>query len=306
MAKAPANPGLKHHHRKQIVSQQNISDMKVPFTKMQGLGNDFMVLDLVTRPIRLNREQIRRLADRHFGIGFDQLLQIEPPSSADVDFDYRIFNADGNEVEHCGNGARCFARFVHDRGLTDRNPIRVKTVKRVLELALQPDGQVTVDMGRPMFNPADIPLRASENALVYRRTVELDGQALEVEFSALSMGNPHAVLIVEDVARAPVEKLGMALGAHPDFPEGVNVGFMEIENRSRVKLRVFERGVGETLACGTGACAAVAAGRSRDLLDESVVLSLTGGELRVSWNRETDPVMMTGPASTVFEGSIEL
>ncbi|MCB1671700.1 MAG: diaminopimelate epimerase [Gammaproteobacteria bacterium] len=280
--------------------------MKVPFTKMQGLGNDFMVLDLVTRPIRLNREQIRRLADRHFGIGFDQLLQIEPPSSADVDFDYRIFNADGNEVEHCGNGARCFARFVHDRGLTDRNPIRVKTVKRVLELALQPDGQVTVDMGRPMFNPADIPLRASENALVYRRTVELDGQALEVEFSALSMGNPHAVLIVEDVARAPVEKLGMALGAHPDFPEGVNVGFMEIENRSRVKLRVFERGVGETLACGTGACAAVAAGRSRDLLDESVVLSLTGGELRVSWNRETDPVMMTGPASTVFEGSIEL
>ena len=280
--------------------------MLVPFTKMQGLGNDFVVLDLVTNQVQLTTEQIRLLADRHFGIGFDQLLQIEPPSSSDVDFDYRIFNADGREVEHCGNGARCFARFIHDHGLSDRNPLRVKTVSRVLELESHSDGQVTVDMGRPIFNPADIPLRATEQAITYRRTLEISGASLEVEFSALSMGNPHAVLIVDDVESAPVREVGKALGAHPDFTDGVNVGFMEIENRKQVKLRVFERGAGETLACGTGACAAVVAGRVRDLLDASVVLSLRGGSLTVTWQSDESPVLMTGPATKVFEGRIEI
>jgi len=280
--------------------------MLVPFTKMQGLGNDFLVLDLVTNQVQLTTDQIRQLADRHFGIGFDQLLQIESPSSTDVDFDYRIFNADGREVEHCGNGARCFARFVHDHGLSDLNPIRVKTVSRILELELHPDGQVTVDMGRPIFNPADIPLRATEPASTYRRTLEIAGSTLDVEFSALSMGNPHAVLIVDDVESAPVAEIGTALGSHPDFPAGVNVGFMEIKNRKQVKLRVFERGVGETLACGTGACAAVVAGRARDLLDSSVVLTLRGGDLAVSWPTDDSPVLMTGPATTVFEGRIEI
>jgi diaminopimelate epimerase len=280
--------------------------MLVPFTKMQGLGNDFMVLDLVSNQFSLTAAQIRQLSDRHFGIGFDQLLQIEPPSSAEVDFDYRIFNADGEEVEHCGNGARCFARFVHDHGLTDRNPVRVKTVSRILELELKPDGQVTVDMGRPIFNPADIPFRAAEQASTYRRQLQIGGTTLEVEFSALSMGNPHAVLIVDDVESAPVAEIGKMLGSHPDFPEGVNVGFMEIKNRHQVKLRVFERGVGETLACGTGACAAVAAGCDRGLLDASVELALRGGDLSVSWQSESGAMRMTGPAVNVFEGRVEI
>ena len=280
--------------------------MLVPFTKMQGLGNDFVILDLVTNKVQLTPGQIRQLADRHFGIGFDQLLQIEPPDSPDVDFNYRIFNADGQEVEHCGNGARCFAAFVHEHGLSDRNPIRVKTVSRILELDLHPDGQVSVDMGRPIFNPADIPLRAADQASTYQRTLEINGTSLDVEFSALSMGNPHAVLVVDDVESAPVEEVGRALGSHPDFPAGVNVSFMEINNRKQVKLRVFERGVGETLACGTGACAAVVAGRARDLLDASVVLILRGGDLTVSWPADDGSVLMTGPATTVFEGRIEL
>jgi len=280
--------------------------MLVPFTKMQGLGNDFLVLDRVNNDVQLSVDQIRRLADRHFGVGFDQLLQIEPPSSPDVDFDYRIFNADGQEVEHCGNGARCFARYVHDRGMTRHNPVRVKTLNRILDLKINPDGQVTVNMGRPIFNPADIPFRASEAATTYRRTLQYDGESLDVEFSALSMGNPHAVLVVDDVERTAVEKIGRLLGSHPDFPRGVNVGFMEVENRKRVKLRVFERGVGETLACGTGACAAMVAGRNRDLLDASVVLALRGGDLTVAWEQEDSPVLMTGPADTVFEGSFEI
>ena len=280
--------------------------MIVPFSKMQGLGNDFLVVDLVTNKVKLSSAQIQRLSDRHFGVGFDQLLQIEPPSSPDVDFDYRIFNADGQEVEHCGNGARCFARYVHDHGLSDRNPLRVKTVNQILELKLRSDGQVTVDMGRPIFNPADIPLRADAQAPTYQRTLEIDGTALEVEFSALSMGNPHAVLIVDNVDTAPVTEVGSALGMHEDFPEGANVGFMEIENRNRVKLRVFERGVGETLACGTGACAAVVAGRISGLLDAEVVLALRGGDLIVNWQSQDSTVLMTGPATAVFEGKIEL
>ena len=280
--------------------------MLVPFTKMQGLGNDFMVIDLITNQLNLTSAQIRKLSDRHFGVGFDQLLQIEAPSSPDVDFDYRIFNADGEEVEHCGNGARCFARFVNDRGLSDRNPIRVKTVSRILELELHPDGQVTVNMGRPIFNPADIPFKAAEPASTYQRQLQIGGSSREIEFSALSMGNPHAVLIVDDIDLAPVAEIGTMLGLHPDFPEGVNVGFMEIDNRQRVKLRVFERGVGETLACGTGACAAMAAGHDRGLLDSSVVFALRGGDLSVSWERDSGAILMRGPAVTVFEGRVEI
>jgi len=280
--------------------------MLVPFTKMQGLGNDFMVIDLITNQLNLTSAQIRKLSDRHFGVGFDQLLQIEAPSSPDVDFDYRIFNADGEEVEHCGNGARCFARFVHDHGLSDRNPIRVQTVSRILELELHPDGQVTVNMGRPIFNPADIPFKAAEPASTYRRQLQIGDASREIEFSALSMGNPHAVLIVDDIDLAPVAEIGKMLGVHPDFPEGVNVGFMEIDNRQRVKLRVFERGVGETLACGTGACAAMAAGHDRGLLDSSVVFALRGGDLSVSWERDSGAILMRGPAVTVFEGRVEI
>ena len=280
--------------------------MVVSFTKMHGLGNDFMVLDQVTSPVQLTAQQIQQLADRHFGVGFDQLLLVEPPASADVDFNYRIYNADGIEVEHCGNGARCFARYVHDNGLTTSNPIRVKTVNRVLELILEEDGQVTVDMGRPSFDPADIPLKAAHPAPLYQRRVTVGGIGHDLEFSALSMGNPHAVLVVDDVDSFPVGPVGSALGSHADFPEGVNVGFMELQDRNRVKLRVYERGAGETLACGTGACAAVAAGCHRGLLDGKVTLQLRGGELTVSWHQGDSPILMTGPATTVFQGRLEL
>ena len=273
---------------------------------MHGLGNDFMVLDLVSNDINLTRDQIRKLADRHFGVGFDQLLQIEPPSSTDVDFNYRIFNADGNEVEHCGNGARCFAMFVQQQGLSDKNPLRVKTVNGVLELKINEDGGVTVNMGAPRFDTADIPFNNPEKALTYSRTLIDNGTQITVEFSALSVGNPHAVLLVDDVDSAPVERIGKLLGNHPDFTEGVNVGFVQIVSRSEIRLRVFERGAGETLACGTGACAAVVAGRTRGLLDETVLTNLQGGKLSISWCLGDSPVLMTGPASTVFKGSIEI
>ena len=280
--------------------------MLIPFTKMQGLGNDFMVLDLVSNNISLSNDQVRQLADRHFGVGFDQLLQIEPPSSPDVDFDYRIFNADGNEVEHCGNGARCFAVFVQQTGLTHKNPIRVKTINGVLELDINADGQVTVNMGAPLFEPVKIPFNCSEKALTYSRTLIQNNEEIGIEFAAVSMGNPHAVVLVEDVDNAEVERVGKLLGSHPDFPEGVNVGFMQVVDRKTIKLRVFERGVGETLACGTGACAAVVAGCARGLLDDTVLTQLKGGELIISWGQNSSPVLMTGPASSVFEGSIEV
>ena len=280
--------------------------MQFPFTKMHGLGNDFVVLDLVSNTIELSAEQIRLLADRHLGIGFDQLLQILPPSDEKVDFDYRIFNADGDEVEHCGNGARCFAKFVTDKGLTDKNPITVKTVNRILSLHLNENGDVTVDMNRPVFDPDQIPFVTESAAMTYCGSLLVNGSEQEVEFSALSVGNPHAVIIVENIDSAAVKDIGIVLGSHPDFPEGCNVGFMQILDRSNIKLRVYERGAGETLACGTGACAAVVAGCLQGLLNDTVTVNLHGGQLTINWQGEDSPVLMTGPATTVYEGTIQL
>ncbi|MCH2324218.1 MAG: diaminopimelate epimerase [Pseudomonadales bacterium] len=280
--------------------------MKLPFTKMHGLGNDFMVLDLTSGEIELSAEQIRRLSHRQFGIGFDQLLQIKSPSSLDVDFDYRIYNADGDEAEHCGNGARCLAKFVYDNGLSDKNPLAVKTLNRILFLDTNENGEVTVDMGSPDFEPANIPFQTDQEAQLYTLSIELAGISRDLEFVALSMGNPHAVISVEDLANTAVKDIGEAVGKHPDFPEGVNVGFMQILSHNEINLRVYERGAGETLACGTGACAAVAAGRLLEQLDDKVKVNLTGGQLTVSWQRSESPVLITGPATTVYEGTIEI
>ncbi|HXF67365.1 MAG TPA: diaminopimelate epimerase [Burkholderiales bacterium] len=276
--------------------------MKLKFTKMHGLGNDFVVLDALARPIHLSREQLRLIADRHFGIGCDQILLVEPPRTPDTEFYYRIFNADGGEVEQCGNGARCFLRYVRDRGLTTRGEIRVGTRAGVIVPRLEEDGQVTVNMGVPEFEPARIPFDAPERALTYE--LEVDGRALEV--SALAIGNPHAVQLVPDVERAPVASQGPRIERHPRFPQGANAGYMQVLDRRRVRLRVYERGVGETLSCGTGACAAAVVGIQRGLLERQVVVATRGGELGISWAGEGEPVMMTGPAATVFEGEIEI
>ena len=280
--------------------------MKLPFTKMHGLGNDFIVLDLRSGEIELSAEQIRRLSHRQLGIGFDQLLQIKSPSSLDVDFDYRIYNADGDEAEHCGNGARCLAKFVYDNGLSNKNPLAVKTLNRILFLDTNENGEVTVDMGSPDFEPANIPFQTDQEAQLYTLSIELAGISRDLEFVALSMGNPHAVISVEDLANTAVKDIGEAVGKHPDFPEGVNVGFMQILSHNEINLRVYERGAGETLACGTGACAAVAAGRLLEQLDNKVKVNLTGGQLTVSWQRSESPVLITGPATTVYEGTIEI
>ena len=276
--------------------------MRLKFTKMHGLGNDFVVLDATRAPLALDRDQLRFLADRHFGIGCDQILQIEPPRSPDTDFYYRIFNADGGEVEQCGNGARCFVRFVREQGLTDKTEIRVGTQSGVIVPKLEADGRVTVDMGVPQFEPARIPFLAERRALTYQ--LEVGGAAIEI--SALSMGNPHAVQLVKDVDAAPVLTQGPAIEAHARFPQRVNAGYTQIIDRGRIKLRVYERGAGETLACGTGACAAVVAGIQRNLLDDSVVVATRGGDLGISWQGEGKPVLMTGPAVTVFSGEVEL
>jgi len=275
---------------------------KLHFTKMHGLGNDFMVVDAISQPFRLRPEMIRKLSDRNFGIGFDQLLVVEPPGLPDVDFRYRIFNSDGSEVEQCGNGARCFARFVRDRQLTNKRVIRVQTAGGVIELRVERNGRVTVDMGVPELNPPAIPFAADSRKTVY--TVEVDGQT--VELTAVSMGNPHGVLLVDDVKTAPVETLGPLLEKHPRFPSRANIGFLEIRDRGHARLRVFERGAGETLACGSGACAAVVAGRLRGLLDERVEVELDGGSLAIEWPGEGAAVMMEGPAATVFEGELRL
>lgn len=280
--------------------------MLVPFTKMHGLGNDFVVLDLVSNHFTLTPEHVRYLADRHFGVGCDQVLVIEPPSDPSVDFNYRIFNIDGEEVEHCGNGARCFATYVHDKGLTTKNPVLVRTVNRVLELAIDSDGMVSVDMGRPEFEPAMIPFVSDNTATQYERRVTVNGKELTLQFSALSMGNPHAVLIVEDLDNSAVTDIGRALGSHPDFPAGVNVGFMQIVSPDEIRLRVYERGSGETQACGTGACAAVVTGCLLGRLNGTVKVNLRGGQLRIDWQQGDAPVIMTGPTTTVFEGTIEL
>ena len=276
--------------------------MKLKFTKMQGLGNDFVMLDATRSPIELSREELRRIADRHFGIGCDQILQVEKPRAPDTDFYYRIFNADGGEVEQCGNGARCFVRFVHDAGLTDKREIRVGTLSGVIVPRLESDGQVTVDMGVPEFAPARIPFEATQRAATY--PLEVGGKTIEV--SALSMGNPHAVQVVPDVERAPVVTEGAALEKHARFPQRVNAGYMEVIDRGHIRLRVYERGAGETLACGTGACAAVVAGIGRGLLDSPVTVTTRGGDLGISWQGEGTPVSMTGPAVAVFAGEIEL
>jgi diaminopimelate epimerase len=277
--------------------------MKLKFTKMHGLGNDFVVLDATAQPIALDVAQLRLIADRHFGVGCDQILQVEPARDAQTDFYYRIFNADGGEVEQCGNGARCFVRYVHERGLTLKREIRVGTASGVIVPRLEADGQVTVDMGVPQFEPRDIPFDAPARALTYH----LEVGKRTVEVSVISMGNPHAVRIVRDARTAPVADEGPLIEAHPRFPRRVNAGFMEVVDEHRIRLRVYERGAGETLACGTGACAAVVAGVTRGALDPAgVTVETRGGELVISWAGEGRPVMMTGPAVTVFEGEIEL
>ncbi|MEJ2685953.1 MAG: diaminopimelate epimerase [Gammaproteobacteria bacterium] len=276
--------------------------MELAFTKMHGLGNDFVVIDAIAQQVELTTAQVRLLADRRRGVGCDQVLLVERPTRPDAEFRYRIFNADGGEVEQCGNGARCFARFVRDRGLTASDRMTVETRAGLIELNLEPDGQVTVDMGAPQLEPADIPFQAPGRAVTY--PLEVDGRDLKI--SAVSMGNPHAVLRVDSVDTAPVAELGPKVEHHRRFPRRTNVGFMEVVDAGHIRLRVFERGAGETQACGTGACAAVVAGRLQGLLAETVSVSLPGGDLMVSWQSEGTPVMMTGPATCVFEGRIQL
>lgn len=276
--------------------------MELKFTKMHGLGNDFMVVDAISQRVSLDETQIRRLADRHFGIGFDQLLLVEASDRPDSRFRYRIFNANGGEVEQCGNGARCFGLFVRARGLTDASRIPVHTSTGLIELLVHDDETVTVDMGAPRLEPEDIPFEAGVRAAHY--ALEVEGTTYDI--GAVSMGNPHAVLTVPDVDAAPVETLGPAIAAHSRFPRRVNVGFMQVVDRTRIRLRVFERGAGETLACGSGACAAVVIGRVQGLLNETVTTRLRGGDLVVSWAGDDQPVLMKGPATFVFEGTIQL
>ena len=276
--------------------------MLVHFTKMHGLGNDFVVIDAIHQEVSLDADQVRYLADRHLGIGCDQVLLILPASSDKADFGYRIYNADGGEVEQCGNGARCFARFVRDKGLVDKTSICVETISGLIELAFREDGMVSVDMGLPRFDPADVPFEASEPALLN----ELDAGGKPYKIAIVSMGNPHAVLMVKDIDKAPVETLGPLIESHPRFPERVNVGFMQVLDNTHIRLRVHERGAGETRACGTGACAAVVSGQRLGLLANDVDVSLQGGDLVISWGGGDNTVHMTGPATSVFEGRIEI
>jgi diaminopimelate epimerase len=276
--------------------------MRLEFTKMHGLGNDFVVIDCITQRACLETYQIKQIADRHFGVGFDQLLLVEPPSRPDVDFCYRIFNADGSEVQQCGNGARCFARFVRDRKLTRKSKLVVETASGIIELNIAPNGWVRVNMGVPRLEPAEIPFIAEQRALTY--PIEVANRIVEI--SAVSMGNPHAVILVDDVDTAPVREIGRPLESHARFPERVNVGFLQIIDRNNARLRVFERGTGETLACGTGTCAAVVAGIQQGLLDERVRVQLRGGELDIRWQGEGHPVWMTGPTARVFDGVLRM
>ena len=268
------------------------------FTKMQGLGNDFVVVDATKSPFSLTPSQIRTLADRRFGVGCDQVLVVEPATSRDNDFRYRIFNADGGEVEQCGNGARCFVIFVRERGLTSKREIRVETAGGLIVPSLADDGEVVVEMGMPRFRPDEIPFTGGRGAIVE----PLDVEGSIVEISAVSMGNPHAVQVVNDVDRAPVTTQGPLIEHHVRFPHRVNAGYMQVVDRANIRLRVWERGVGETLACGTGACAAVVAGVRRGLLDTQVRVVTRGGALTISWRGDSQPVMMKGAATKVFEG----
>ena len=276
--------------------------MLLRFTKMHGLGNDFMVVDLISQRVHLSPEQIRYLGNRNTGVGFDQLLLVETPQSPDVDFRYRIFNSNGTEVEHCGNGARCFAKFVHDQRLTGKRDISVQTSNGRIMLKMRDDHAVGVDMGEPVLQPDQVPFEATTQAPSY--SLEQDGH--NYTLGVVSMGNPHAVLVVDDVASAPVFELGSKLEQHPRFPNKANIGFMQIVDRNTIKLRVFERGVGETKACGTGACAAVVVGQQQGLLDTKVTTQLTGGNLAIQWQGPGHHLFMDGPATHVYEGQIKL
>ncbi|CAB1274311.1 diaminopimelate epimerase [Candidatus Nitrosacidococcus tergens] len=276
--------------------------MDIAFTKMQGLGNDFVVINTISQPISLTSTQIKYIADRRLGIGCDQVLLITPPPSSQVDFGYRIFNQDGGEVEQCGNGARCFAHFIHHHDLSNKNILRVATKGGVIQLRREENECVTVDMGIPRFDPKQIPFKVNAEALFYPLTVA--NQSIKI--GAVSMGNPHCVLQVPDITTAPVGAWGLELESHPLFPQRVNVGFIEKISSHEINLRVYERGVGETPACGTGACAAVAVGRKQGWLDESVSVHLLGGSLHIIWQGENSPLLMTGPSKVVFEGSITL
>ena len=300
--------------------------MQIRFTKMQGAGNDFVVLDETAGPLNLSAAQYRFLADRHFGVGADQILSVRPAPTADVDFEYVIHNADGGEVEQCGNGSRCFVRYVRERGLTDKRTVRVQVAGGVLELAEQPDGRVTVDMGAPVFDLARVPFDPAGMAPVpagadaahqwqlwpldlKRNRLPVAGESAHaaiVNVAVLSMGNPHAVQLVGDVEAAPVATVGPLVESHPAFPKRVNAGFLQIVDRGQVRLRVYERGAGETLACGTGACAAAVAGIRQGWLKSPVSVHTKGGDLVIEWAGKGQPVSMTGPAETVFEGEIEL
>ena len=276
--------------------------MRLRFTKMHGLGNDFVMLDGVSQNLVLNEDIVRKLADRHFGIGCDQVLLVEPPPSPDVDFGYRIFNADGSEVENCGNGVRCFAVYVRERGLTARNTITVQTKGGKMILQVLENNQVTVDMGVPKFEPREVPFAADQRKLDYPLPLKSE----QLTISTLSIGNPHAVTFVNDVAQYPVQKIGAEVERHPLFPNRVNAGFVEVKSRHEIRVRVFERGVGETISCGTGACAAMVAARLHDQIDGDAIVHLRGGDLHITWEGEGKPVMMTGPATCVFHGQIHI
>ena len=279
--------------------------MRIQFTKMHGLGNDFVVIDAVSQHVNLRASQIEKLANRHTGVGFDQLLLIEPPSRPDADFDYRIFNSDGGEVEHCGNGARCFAKFVTDRELTSKPVITVNTARGLIELELTDLGLVRVNMGQPVLNPNALPY-VGPPELDASQTVALDIPFDQKQFGLISMGNPHAVCIVDSVDSIAVEDIGRAVQMLPQFPDSINVGFVEIVSRTEIRLRVYERGAGETLACGTGACAAVAYARLLEQLDSQVSVATRGGNLQIEWQGIGHDLMMTGPAESVFEGEFRL
>jgi diaminopimelate epimerase len=276
--------------------------MTLKFTKMHGAGNDFVVLDGIRQSLALTPEKLRFIADRHFGIGCDQILLVEKSQRHDADFRYRIFNADGGEVEQCGNGARCFVRFVHDKKLTSKKEIVVETKSGLVSPKLEDDGRVTVNMGAPVFEAARIPFVSDSNEIT--QILDIDG--LAVQISAVSMGNPHAVQIVGSVDNAPVAQQGPLIERHARFPKRVNAGFMQVLDRTHIKLRVYERGAGETLSCGTGACAAVVTGVRLGLLDDTVHVATRGGALTITWAGDANPVLMTGPAITVFEGEINL
>ncbi len=276
--------------------------MRLRFTKMHGIGNDFVMIDAISQKVNLTGDDARKLADRHFGVGCDQVLVVETPRNPDMDFRYRIFNHDGSEVENCGNGARCFAVFVRQRGLTAKSTIKVETLGGPMTLTVRDDSQVTVDMGVPRLQPDQIPFEADTQANVY----SLQVKKKDFEISAVSMGNPHAVCIVNDLAHYPVEKYGPRIESHPRFPNRVNAGFMEVLSRSEISLRVYERGAGETIACGTGACAAVVSGILRGELDKHVLVNLRGGQLEIEWEGAGKPVIMTGPVKTVFHGQTRI